>query len=316
LPRRAAGRGVQARGELVEDRDARVADERERDRQALLLPARELRERDASVLGEVEQVEQLLDVPRRRVERREEAHRLLDGDPLVERDLLELDPDGVAHRGGVGLRVDAEHADRAAVGLAQPREALDGRGLARAVGAEDAEDLPGGDGEGHVLDGDLPGAGPLRPGVRLAEVADLDDGLGRGGRPGRPGGRRRGHAAGGRWCGGHGASRWVCATRGRRGAPSGGGGVGLSVVAGQALALAANSTGRTAAPRRTARRSRAASTAPRAPPRRASPTGVPSRPTARASPLPKKPERRKTSVTATVPSDATTSSTPRRNPYP
>src|SRR3712207_7714568 len=46
-----------------------------------------------------------------------------------------------------GRRAQAEHGNRAAVGLAESLEAFDGRGLPGAVGAEDAEDFAALDGE-------------------------------------------------------------------------------------------------------------------------------------------------------------------------
>jgi hypothetical protein len=54
------------------------------------------------------------------------------------------------------------------VGRAQPFDALDSRGLAGAVRAEDAEDLSGFDGERDVLDRD-------RLAVAFLEVLDVDD---------------------------------------------------------------------------------------------------------------------------------------------
>ncbi len=51
---------VEAGGQLVEDRDLRVADQRQRDRQPLLLAAGQLAERGLALVGQAEIVEQLV----------------------------------------------------------------------------------------------------------------------------------------------------------------------------------------------------------------------------------------------------------------
>ncbi len=64
-------------------------------------------------------------------------------------------------------RVEAQHAHGAGIGPAVALEDLDGRGLAGAVGPEQAEQLTAAHLEGHAGE-DLAGA------VRLADVADAD----------------------------------------------------------------------------------------------------------------------------------------------
>nr|BFF20061.1 hypothetical protein GCM10025730_35820 [Promicromonospora thailandica] len=76
----------------------------------------------------------------------------------MQRGLLELDADVLADGHGVRLRVAPEEAHRAAVRAAQAGDALDRGGLARAVGAEDAEDLAAGDLEADVGDRGAGGA--------------------------------------------------------------------------------------------------------------------------------------------------------------
>src|SRR5690606_4617114 len=169
VPGGAARRGVEPGGELVEHGHLRPADECEGDGQALLLTARQLAELLVAVRGEVEEVQELGGVGLLGVERAEDVERLTDGDLVVERGLLELDADVLADGPGVRLRVAPEEAHRAAVRAAQAGEALDRGGLARAVGAEDAEDLAAGDVEADVGDG---GAGRW---VGLAKVTDFDD---------------------------------------------------------------------------------------------------------------------------------------------
>jgi hypothetical protein len=63
-------------------------------------------------------------------QRGEQVHGLADGDPVGQRRVLELGADQPRHPVGLGLRVDAEHADASGVGDAQPVRALDGGGLA------------------------------------------------------------------------------------------------------------------------------------------------------------------------------------------
>ena len=84
---------------------------------------------------------------------------------------LEADPDARLERVGAAGDVDAEDADLAPVGLAQPLEDLDGRGLARTVRAEQAEDLALRDVEVDAVDG-------LDVAVALGQAADADDGFG------------------------------------------------------------------------------------------------------------------------------------------
>ena len=81
--------------------------------------------------------------------------------------LLQDDADALAQRPLAVLGVVAEHAHLAGAARAVALEDLGRGGLARAVGAEEAEDLPGGDGEGDV-------AHRLHVAVGLAQAVDLD----------------------------------------------------------------------------------------------------------------------------------------------
>ena len=116
-------------------------DERECDEEALLLPAREGHEPGVALAVEAQAGEQRLAVHHAFVERRPEVHRLPHLDPLLEVGLLVLHADALPERGGVAVRVETEHADRAAVLPTQSLEAFHRGGLARAVGADQAEDL-------------------------------------------------------------------------------------------------------------------------------------------------------------------------------
>ena len=97
----------------------------------------------------------------------EEREALGDRQRLVHRRRLQDDADLLAPS-LVGLgRVRAEHGDRAGVALAVALEDLDGRRLAGAVGAEEAEDLARGDLEADPADG-------LDLAVGLAEIGNGD----------------------------------------------------------------------------------------------------------------------------------------------
>src|SRR5690606_4314714 len=75
------------------------------------------------------------------------------------------------HARSVSAHVEPGHRGGAGVGRGQGRQDLDGRGLARPVGAEQAEDSAGRYSEAHSVqrtNGLVAGA------VRLGEVADLD----------------------------------------------------------------------------------------------------------------------------------------------
>src|SRR5580704_788393 len=166
------GGRVEAGRQLVEDDEAGAADESEGDREPLLLPAGQLPVASAALFRQAKASEERLGVGVPWVEGRVQVDRLGDGDLVGQLALLELDADQLPCLGAVTVGVDAEHPDRAAVGMAQPLGALDGGGLARAVRAEDAEDLALLDAQAEVVDRDLLA-------VPLAQVADLKrDGAG------------------------------------------------------------------------------------------------------------------------------------------
>ena len=123
LPRVAAGLRVEAGRQLVEDRDPRVADERERDREPLLLAAGQLAERRCCACprdrGRRAAGRQSA---RRRVERGVELERLADADLVGQLALLELDADDArgARRGRAAGRARARGScpSRASAGRA------------------------------------------------------------------------------------------------------------------------------------------------------------------------------------------------------
>jgi hypothetical protein len=147
LPGVAPGLRVKARGQLVEHRDPRAADQRQRDRQPLLLAAGQLPERRVALAGEPERLQQRPPVGGRPVEGAVQVEGL--GHPQLGRQLalLELRPEQLRQLCAIPQRVEPQHPQLAAVRLAQPLNAFDGGGLAGAVRAEDPEDLTLGDGE-------------------------------------------------------------------------------------------------------------------------------------------------------------------------
>src|SRR5262245_7127884 len=88
LPRIAAGLRVESGGQLVEYRDLGPADEGERDREALLLTARELGEGRVALVGQAHLVEQRPPVHGVAVERGVQVERLPHLEPIGELALL------------------------------------------------------------------------------------------------------------------------------------------------------------------------------------------------------------------------------------
>jgi len=120
----APGVGVEAGAELVQDGDLGVADQGERDREALALAPGELVEAGVALAGQAELLQQPVGVGRVAVEGGEQLKGLAHPDPVVEVALLELDPDPLAQLGPVPPEVEPEHADGAAVGRPQPLDGL------------------------------------------------------------------------------------------------------------------------------------------------------------------------------------------------
>ena len=166
FPGVAAGLRIQAGGHLVEYRDLRLADERQRDRQPLPLAAGQGPVVVVAFRGEPQRLGQLADVGRVAVERPVHVEDLPDPQRGRQRARLELHPDDLVHFVPVGLRVEAHQPDRARVRRPEPDGALDGGGFARPVRAEDAEDLALGHRERDIVHRDH------RP-VGFAEVLDL-----------------------------------------------------------------------------------------------------------------------------------------------
>ena len=171
LPGVPAGAGVEARRQFVEDDDPGVADERERDEQALFLATGELAEPGGEPVGQAEAFGQRAPVGRTGIEGRVQLQCLADGQFGLQFALLELGAQDPAGGLVVGDRVEAGDSDPARVGHPQALDALDGGGLSGAVRAEDPEDLALLDGEGDAVH-DRPAT------VGLAQFTHFDDGHG------------------------------------------------------------------------------------------------------------------------------------------
>ena len=166
-PRRGTRPRIHARGRLVEEHQARAPDQRQREREALLLAARHPAHERVLRFAEADEVEQPVGVVGVVVVGGEELQCLERADARVEPAVLEHHADLRAELRAVAPRVDAEHAHFACVGAPVALEDLDRGGLARAVRPEETEDLTGVDGERESVDG-------LGRAVALLERGDVD----------------------------------------------------------------------------------------------------------------------------------------------
>src|SRR5690606_23386758 len=171
LPGVAPGPRVESGGQFVEDHHPGVADQGERDGQALLLTARQLAVAGLQLCREPEAFGQRPPVGGGGVEGRVELQGLPDRQLRLQRAPLELGAEDPGDLFVLGDGVESGDPDPPPVGHPQALHAFDGGGLAGAVRAEDPEDLPLLDGEGHPVD-----HGPAA--VRLAQIGDFDDGHG------------------------------------------------------------------------------------------------------------------------------------------
>ncbi len=169
LPGPAPGRGVEARGGLVEEEQLGVADDAEGKVEPPPLPAGEGPHPGVGLLVQPGEGEHLGDGARVRVVAGVQAHQLARCEGVLEASLLEHDPDSFPEGSAPGLRVEPEHLDRARVRGPVALEHLDRGGLPGTVGSEQGHDLTLVDREVEAVYGpDLP--------VDLAQAPDLDRG--------------------------------------------------------------------------------------------------------------------------------------------
>jgi hypothetical protein len=173
-PAAAARLGIETGRRLVEEDQVRVAREREGQVEAAALAAGEPAHLRVLVLVELDDAEQVAGGAGVGVVRAPAVDQLFDPGLAGEAALLQDDADPLAELGRLRLRVHAEDGDGAAGPPAEALEDLDGGGLARAVGAEEAEDLAA----AHV---EVDAAQHLTVAVAHGEGADLDRVHGRSG---------------------------------------------------------------------------------------------------------------------------------------
>ena len=147
---------IQAGRRLIEEQQLRFADERARNRETLLLPARERHDARLALFLEPDEREHFLDRMRLPVERPEQRQHLADLELVGELGFLELNAEALAQRpsGGAIAPRRAEDLDLARIRDRQPLEDFDGSGLAGAVGSEQSKALACLDDEIETRNGD------------------------------------------------------------------------------------------------------------------------------------------------------------------
>ncbi len=120
LPGVAAGARVEPGGQFVEDDDPGVADEGERDEQALFLAAGELREAGGELGGQAEAFGEGPPVGGVRIEGRVQLQGFADGELGLELALLELGAEDAGDLFVVGDGVEPGDPDAARVGIRRP----------------------------------------------------------------------------------------------------------------------------------------------------------------------------------------------------
>src|ERR1039458_6215668 len=167
LPRVAPCRRVEAGGRLVEEQQLRVSDQREGEIETALLPAGELLDPDARLLLQADQLDDVVSRKRLRVVAAVEVDHLAHREVGLDGALLQdhADPPAEAATGGGGI--GAENLDPPRVPVTVALEDLDDRGLARAIGTEQAKDLT-------RLHAEADPAYGMQRAVRLAQLLDHD----------------------------------------------------------------------------------------------------------------------------------------------
>ncbi len=164
---------IEARCRLVEDGDLRALHQDFGKSEPLAHAAREGADAMLGKLGESDAIERLGDTLLALGEPEADqtggvTQIVGSGELVVEADGVGQITDAALDRQRLARRIEAKHAYLAAGNVGQPEQHQDGRRLARAVGAEETENLPPPDGERDVIDGDrLP--------VGLGEAFGLDD---------------------------------------------------------------------------------------------------------------------------------------------
>src|SRR5580704_5778332 len=141
LPGGAAGGRVETSGRLVQEDELRVADEGEGEIEAAPLAAGEPGAERARLLGQADQGDGLVDIPRRAIEPGVQGQALPDGQAGLGLGLLQDHAHPVPPGAPRGSRVVPKDRNLSPGALLESFEDLHRRGLARAVRAEESEDL-------------------------------------------------------------------------------------------------------------------------------------------------------------------------------
>src|SRR5213075_2526252 len=157
---------------LVEEEQLRIADDRAREREPLLLPSRKLADPTVALLVELDESDHFIDSAPACIEAAKEPHRFGDRQLLGELRLLKLNSEPFTKFVLVGRPAAAEHDDVALVRRGKPFADLDRRRLTGAVRPEKTEALARRNLEIEPVDGDddvVPFAQPTnRYGERVA----------------------------------------------------------------------------------------------------------------------------------------------------
>ena len=149
VPDPAPALDVETVGRLVQEQHVRVAEQRTRQVESSLLTAGELSDAGGPLVQQVQLVQHLVDRASPGGQARLQSQGLGDGEVPGEAARLQQDARTTAYCGPVTPRIQPQDADLALVGSGEAFEQLDGRGLARSVGAEE-----GGDGAGWYVEVD------------------------------------------------------------------------------------------------------------------------------------------------------------------
>lgn len=167
IPELAARLRVETGRRLIEEEKLGVADEGARERETLLLSARESADAGVLLFLELHEGNHVAHFTAFVEERAEQPNGFFDGELLRELRFLELNAEAFAEVAGVLGPAATEDGDVTAVGGGESLADLDGGGFAGAVGSQEAEALAGAHVEVEAIDGD-------DIGVRLTECAERE----------------------------------------------------------------------------------------------------------------------------------------------
>lgn len=161
---------IEPGGQLIEEHDFRIVDQRQRDKQPLLLPAGKGHKPGISFVGESELFKQPVAVQRLWIQRGPEIHSFPDFDSLLELCLLELHPNPVLDLIDVAEWIEAQDRNLARVRPAHSFHALHRGCLASAVRPDQSKDFALVDLKRDIGDGS-------GGSVAFADVRNLNDGM-------------------------------------------------------------------------------------------------------------------------------------------